>query len=85
MRRRQFIALVGNATVAWPLAARAQQRERVWRIGYLSATEAPGEAQAQRQRRIMEEALARLGYIEGKNLVIERRLLGDRVERAKTE
>jgi putative tryptophan/tyrosine transport system substrate-binding protein len=81
MRRRDFITLFGGTAAAWPLAARAQQSDRVWRIGYLSSNEEPGEPEAQNQRRIMEEALARLGYIEGKNLLIERRLLGGQAER----
>ena len=64
-----------------PVASAAQNFERLWRIGYLSSTEAPGEPEAQHRRRLLEEALARLGYVEGKNLTIERRLLSDQVER----
>src|SRR5215469_13111541 len=80
MKRREFITLLGGATAAWPLAARAQP-SRTWRIGYLSATETPGEPQAQSRRLIMEAALARLGYAEGSNLAIDRRLLSEQVER----
>jgi putative ABC transport system substrate-binding protein len=81
MKRREFISLLGGAAAAWPVAARAQPGERVWRIGYLSATDTPGEPQAHSRRLIMEAALARLGYVEGKNLHLERKLLSDQFER----
>ena len=63
MIRREFVTLLGGAA-SWPFAARAQQADRVRRIGYLSATDAPGEPQAASRRLIMEAALARLGYVE---------------------
>jgi hypothetical protein len=71
MRRREFIKLIAGATVAWPFLAQAQQN-KIYRIGYLSpgvpAKEAPGFDAFQKM-------LAALGYIEGRNLVIEERWL----------
>jgi putative ABC transport system substrate-binding protein len=66
MRRREFITLLGGAAAAWPLAARAQQRERVRRIGLLLATgpEPLGP---------FREALGNLGYVEGRNILIQAR------------
>ena len=64
MRRRDFITLLGGAAAAWPLAARAQQSDRMRRIGVLlvSGPEPMGP---------FREALGDLGYVEGKNIQFE--------------
>jgi putative ABC transport system substrate-binding protein len=64
MKRRQFITLIGGAAAAWPIAARAQQRERVRRIGIINYTP---------MWEPFREALRKLGYIEGQNIVFEYR------------
>jgi ABC-type uncharacterized transport system substrate-binding protein len=70
MRRRQFISLLGGAAAAWPLAARAQQPERVRRIGVLTnfASDDPAE-----QSRVLAfaQALAQSGWTEGRNVRID--------------
>jgi len=80
MRRRKFIALLGGATVAWPLAVRAQQGERMRRIGMVMAyTDSDSEAQV--FVRTFVQALAELGWIDGKNVRIDLRWAGGEVER----
>lgn len=68
MRRREFIALVGNAT-AWPFAARAQQTG-VPVIGFLSSR-SPGESEAVVSA--FRQGLGEAGYIAGQNIAIEYR------------
>jgi putative ABC transport system substrate-binding protein len=71
MRRRDFISLVG-ATPAWPLAARAQQPERIRRIGVLMGwPESDSEAQSQVASFVKE--LQKLGWTEGRNVRIDTR------------
>ena len=69
MRRRGFMILLGGAAVAWPLAGRAQQPAGVARIGILSDTASPTTP----FEPPFAQGLRDLGYIEGQNLVIERR------------
>jgi putative tryptophan/tyrosine transport system substrate-binding protein len=72
MQRRDFIALLGGAAAAWPIAARAQQSERVRRIGALfSLGEDDPESVA--RRAAFEQALKGLGWINGGNLRIDYR------------
>jgi ABC-type uncharacterized transport system substrate-binding protein len=77
VKRRAFITLLGGAAV-WPLAARAQQAERVRRIGALETTSLPLNAA---NFEAFRQALRELGYIEGRNLVIEYRSAEGRPER----
>jgi len=74
IRRREFIAALGSAAVAWPLAARAQQG-RSHRVGILMPL-AETDGEGQRQVKAFKEALQVLGRIEGRNLQIEYRWTG---------
>src|SRR5262245_12803222 len=75
MRRREFITLLGGAAAAWPLAARAQQDGRVRRVGWLIGG-AETDLGSHAARAALQEALTRLGWIEGRNLRIDRRFGG---------
>jgi putative ABC transport system substrate-binding protein len=77
MRRREFILLVSGATVAWPLAARAQQAERIRRIGVLLGGLAD-DPMLQQFVASFRQSLAKLGWVEGRNVRIDIRwLAGD--------
>ena len=78
MRRRNFIAGLASTTAAWPFAARAQQTGKMRVIGFLS----PGsETSSGSVISHFFDDLAELGWIEGKNVVVERRYAENRVER----
>ncbi len=66
MRRREFIAVLGGMTVAWPVVTRAQQP--VKKIGFLSVSSAGPHAPFVAA---FNEGLKEVGFIEGQNLAIE--------------
>jgi putative ABC transport system substrate-binding protein len=79
MRRRDFITLVGGVA-AWPVAARAQQPDRVPRIGVLMGT-AKGDAEGEARRAAFAEGLQELGLVDGQNVRIDYRWSAGDVER----
>src|SRR5437660_546820 len=72
MRRRAFITLLGGAASAWPLVARAQQGERMRRIGVLS-NPGPDDAEMRARSAAFVQGLQELGWIVGRNLQIDYR------------
>jgi len=68
MKRRHFITLVGGMAVAWPLVSYAQLPGRMARIGFLGSASATGSAKSVEALRT---GLRELGYVEGRNIVIE--------------
>jgi putative tryptophan/tyrosine transport system substrate-binding protein len=77
MQRREFITLLGGAAAAWPLAARAQQPERVRRIGVLYI----GTADEESFKKELREGLRQLGYTEGQNIAFEFRSAEGQLDR----
>jgi putative ABC transport system substrate-binding protein len=79
MRRREFITLLGGAAAAWPLAARAQQRERVRRIGVLMNL-TPTDAQGQARLAALLQGLQEAGWAVGRNVRVDLRWGGGDAE-----
>src|SRR5262245_2869086 len=87
MRRRDFIKVIGGAAATWPVAARAQQAERIRRIGMLAGV-MEDDPSLQAMVAAFRGALAKLGWTEGSNLLIEYRSRGgdaDRMHRQAAE
>src|SRR5436190_7036479 len=82
LKRREFITLIG-AVASWPLAARAQQRERMRRIGVLS-TQADDDPDAQSRIAAFRQQLQQLGWTDGRNVRIDERWAGGDVERSRS-
>ena len=71
MKRREFIGLTASAVVAWPRAIRAQQSDRVRRVGILVAEAMEGDPYYEGRLTGIREGLSALGWIEGQNLKID--------------
>ena len=79
MRRREFISLLGGAAVTWPLTVRAQQGERMRRVGMLlPATTDDSEYPVLVNAFVLE--LRRLGWVDGRNIRIDSRWAGGSAE-----
>jgi len=79
MKRREFITLLGGTVAAWPLTARAQQGERLRRIGVLGG-QAADDPEAQANIGKFLEALQKLGWSDGRNIRIDVRLGAGRAD-----
>jgi len=78
VKRRDFIFLMASATAAGPRGARAQQAEKVRKIGLLTAG---SEGQVRSLHGVLRDGLRELGWIEGKNLTFEARSAEDDLDR----
>jgi putative ABC transport system substrate-binding protein len=72
LHRREFITLLGGAAAAWPLTARAQQREKIRRVGVLMPFTAD-DAEGQARLLAFAQGLQQLGWAVGGNLRIDTR------------
>jgi putative ABC transport system substrate-binding protein len=83
MQRRDFITLLGGAAVAWPLAARAQQLDRVRRVGVLMPFD-ENDPVAKTDVSAFTQALADLGWTDGRNVRMDLRWAGSDTNRIRT-
>ena len=83
MRRREFIILLGGAAVAWPLAARAQQADRMRRVGVL-VNRVADDAEEQARLAAFLQGLQELGWTDGRNVRIDYRWAATDADRSRT-
>ena len=84
MRRREFITLLGGVAAAWPLAARAQQADRVRRVGVLVNLEAD-DPESQARSKAFLRGLQEKGWIDGHNIRIDYRWVTDNLPKYAAE
>lgn len=80
MRRREFISLIGSAAASWPLATRAQQPERVRRVGVLMGI-SDSDPEAKPRVEALQDGLRDLGWTEGRNIHLDYRWTAGDVDR----
>jgi putative ABC transport system substrate-binding protein len=78
IRRRDLITLLGGAAIAWPLAARAQQSAKVWRVGWIWIGRSAGISP---ELAGFRQGLRDFDYVEGKNIIVEYRFAEGRSNR----
>jgi putative tryptophan/tyrosine transport system substrate-binding protein len=83
LRRRQFITLLGGVAAAWPLAARAQQIEKVRRIGVLQPV-AVDDPEALARVTAFAQGLQQFGWTDGRNVRIDTRWAAGDTDRYRT-
>jgi putative ABC transport system substrate-binding protein len=84
MKRREFITLLGGAAAAWPLAARAQQGDRMRRIGILMPYP-KGDPELAVRLQAFREELTKLGWTDGVNVQLDERWTADDMDRVRSE
>jgi hypothetical protein len=78
MRRRDFMAMLGGASVGWPLSAGGQALRPPYRIGLLETVQG---AEGERARKLLKTDLANFGWIDGRDIVIVERSVGSDVNK----
>jgi putative ABC transport system substrate-binding protein len=78
MRRRDFIKVIAGSAVVWPLAARAQNPGRIYRVAIFSTT---GRDRVWHLHQALIESLRGLGYTDGQNVIFENRFAEGKMER----
>src|SRR5690348_4699590 len=81
MDRRAFIGALAAGLLATPLTAEAGEAGKVYRLGVLSTASAPGSSDQWAAVILVPRALRKLGYIEGQNLIVERRFAAGNLDR----
>src|SRR5499433_1831858 len=84
MRRRNFITLLGGTAISWPLAAHAQQPERMPRIGVLVGTYGQADREGQDRIAVFLDTFRKLGWSDDRNVRIDYRWGGGDADRSKT-